>query len=106
MILFVIKISLFFPNDSNHQARLAIFFRDQQVETIKRTEVYTYSDFLAVCGGLLGLFLGMSVLSLIELIYYSSLRWYWAARREREQNALQQVEHQKVVSVIPVDQYD
>lgn len=88
------------------QARLAIFFRDQQVETIKRMEVYTYSDFLALCGGLLGLFLGMSVLSVIEFIYFGTLRWYWAARREREQNATQQIEHQKVVSVIPIDKVD
>ncbi|XP_055319315.1 pickpocket protein 28-like [Sitodiplosis mosellana] len=94
------------PELSNQKARLAIFFHDQQVETIKRIEVYTYSDFLAVCGGLMGLFLGMSVLSLIELIYYGTLRWYWAARREREQNAIQQMENQKIVSVIPIERYN
>lgn len=84
---------------------MAIFFRDQHVETIKRAEVYTYSDFMAVIGGLLGLFLGMSVLSVIELFYYGTLRWYWAARREREQNAAQELENQKIISVIPINRY-
>lgn len=85
---------------------MAIFFRDQNVETTKRMEVYTYSDFLAIVGGLLGLFLGMSILSVTEFVYYGTLRWYWAARREREANAIQDVENKKVVSVIPINHYD
>lgn len=38
-------------------------------------------DFLAICGGLLGLCLGISLLSIIELVYYSTLRLYWTIRR-------------------------
>lgn len=40
-------------------------------------ERYTISDFLAICGGLLGLFLGISLLSIIDLIYFSTLRLFW-----------------------------
>lgn len=68
--------------DSIHPTRLAVFFRNNQVETIKRMEKSSYSDFLAICGSLLGLFLGISTLSIIEFIYYASLRWYCANRRE------------------------
>ena len=32
---------------------------------------------MAICGGLLGLFLGATVLSIIEIVYYSSLRLFW-----------------------------
>lgn len=83
---------------SKQQARLAIFYREQKVETMKRTEVYTYSDFLAVCAGLLGLFLGMSVLSVIELIYYGSLRYYFDIRRKEAANNVV-----PVASIIPID---
>lgn len=50
------------------------------VETLKRSEMYTYTHFLAICGGLLGLFLGISQLSIIEFIYYSTLHLYWTLR--------------------------
>lgn len=58
-----------------------IYFRVYQVETHMRAEVNTIANFLASCGGLFGLFLGVSVLSIIEFLYYSTLRLYWALRR-------------------------
>ncbi|XP_055294959.1 pickpocket protein 28-like [Sitodiplosis mosellana] len=70
-----------------HQTRLSISFNDR-VETVKRVELYTFSDFLAICGGLLGLFLGISALSIIELVYYFTLRWFWIVRRSRTRNNL------------------
>lgn len=67
---------------------VTIFFRNHHVETYKRVEVYTYTNFLAICGGLLGLFLGVSALSIIEFIYYSTLRLFWAHRKWKSQNAV------------------
>lgn len=32
---------------------------------------------MAICGGLLGLFLGVSVLSLFEIIFHATLRLFW-----------------------------
>lgn len=55
-------------------ARLSIFFKEHQFITSKRSELYGQTDFLANCGGLLGLFMGVSVLSIIEVIYYFTLR--------------------------------
>lgn len=72
-----------------------------RVETIKRRETYTWSDFMAICGGLLGLFVGMSALSVIELVYYGSLRYYWEERRKRD--FAKKLEYEKIVSVIPID---
>ncbi|XP_055320381.1 uncharacterized protein LOC129577424 [Sitodiplosis mosellana] len=39
-----------------------------------RLEMYTMADFLASCGGLWGLFMDVSLLNIIELIYHFSLR--------------------------------
>lgn len=41
---------------------------------LNRTEIYTMADFMASCGGLLGLYMGISLLSIVELIYYFTLR--------------------------------
>ncbi|XP_031632053.1 pickpocket protein 28-like [Contarinia nasturtii] len=56
---------------------LSVSFADHEVTTLQRSETSTYNDFLATCGGLLGLFLGVSVLSVIEFIYYCTLRLFW-----------------------------
>lgn len=53
---------------------------------MERTERYTVTDFLAVCGGILGLFIGFSALSFIELIYYPFLRLFWTVRRMRTED--------------------
>lgn len=55
-------------------ARLSIYFKEHQFITSKRSELYGQTDFLANCGGLLGLFMGVSVLSIVECIYYFTLR--------------------------------
>lgn len=55
-------------------ARLAIFFKDKQFITSKRSELYGPTDFIANCGGLLGLFMGVSLLSVVEIVYHFTLR--------------------------------
>lgn len=67
---------------------ITIFFRDYNVVNLKRGEMYTITDFLAICGGLLGLFLGVSALSIIEFIYYSTLHLFWTLRRRKLQNTI------------------
>jgi Amiloride-sensitive sodium channel len=42
--------------------------------TSQRSELYGKTDFLANCGGLMGLFLGVSVISLLEIVYFCSIR--------------------------------
>ncbi|KAK9883370.1 hypothetical protein WA026_001542 [Henosepilachna vigintioctopunctata] len=54
--------------------RLNLFFKEQQFITSERNELYGQTDFLANCGGLLGLFTGFSFLSIVEIVYFLSLR--------------------------------
>lgn len=60
---------------------VTVFFKSSQIITLKRSELYGFSDFLASCGGLLGLFLGVSILSEIELIYFLTVRVWWQHKR-------------------------
>lgn len=48
----------------------------------KRIEFHSTADFLANSGGLFGLFLGASLLSLIEFVYYFTLRLFYVRRAE------------------------
>jgi acid-sensing ion channel, other len=49
--------------------------KDVDIVPLRRYQSFTFSEFLAQSGGMLGLFAGVSVLSIIELIYFLSLRW-------------------------------
>lgn len=55
-------------------AMFQIFFKDNQFITSERNELFGPIDFVANLGGLLGLFIGFSLLSLVEIIYYLTLR--------------------------------
>lgn len=57
-----------------HMSHFQIYFRKNQYITMDRNELFGITDFLANFGGLLGLFIGFSLLSLKELLYYFSLR--------------------------------
>jgi acid-sensing ion channel, other len=53
---------------------------------LRRYQSFTFSEFLAQSGGMMGLFAGISVLSIIELMYFLSMRWMinvWRWLREK-----------------------
>lgn len=79
---------------------LVVYFKDIEIDTMKRKEVYTVVDFLAICGSLLGLFLGISALSIVELIYYSTFRWFWYFRRSTPVNNDQTTNRSKWITFI------
>ncbi|CAO1310179.1 unnamed protein product [Diamesa serratosioi] len=57
----------------DEKSSLKIFFRDSYFIKSKRSELYGWIDFLANCGGLLGLTMGFSILSVVELVYHFTL---------------------------------
>ncbi|XP_055303176.1 pickpocket protein 28-like [Sitodiplosis mosellana] len=72
-------------NESSQQVTSSLFvvFKEHHFISINRTESYTMSDFIASCGGLFGLFMGISLLSVIELIYYFTLRLCCKLRQQK-----------------------
>ncbi|XP_052756948.1 pickpocket protein 28-like isoform X2 [Galleria mellonella] len=68
-------------------SRVMIFFKEPQFITSRRSELYGQTDFLANCGGLLGLFMGFSILSVVEILYFFTLRLWcvvWNRRRNKK----------------------
>ncbi|KXJ77447.1 hypothetical protein RP20_CCG007541 [Aedes albopictus] len=55
-------------------SKLGIYFREVQYITSKRSELFGMIDFISNCGGILGLCLGVSLFSVVELLYYCLVR--------------------------------
>ncbi|XP_039442675.1 pickpocket protein 28-like [Culex pipiens pallens] len=53
---------------------LVIMFRTEGFIPVVRRELYGTTDLLANAGGLLGLFMGISILSLVEILYFCSIK--------------------------------
>ncbi|KAL9703314.1 hypothetical protein quinque_006832 [Culex quinquefasciatus] len=60
--------------EGTQMARLGVYYKESQFITSRRSELYGLTDFLANCGGLLGLCMGVSLLSLVELLYFCLVR--------------------------------
>ncbi|ENN81697.1 hypothetical protein YQE_01903, partial [Dendroctonus ponderosae] len=61
-------------------SKLTLYFKASQFVTSKRHELYGFTDFFANFGGLLGLFTGVSVLSIMEVVYFVTLRLFFNIR--------------------------
>lgn len=60
-----------------------ISFKEEDFIIVVRSETNTMSDFISSCGGLFGLFMGASVLSIVEMVYYFTLRLYFKLKRRQ-----------------------
>lgn len=58
-----------------YEAAASIYFGDEEFTAYKRFESYSQTQLLSNIGGYLGLFLGISVLSLVEIVYFFTLRF-------------------------------
>ncbi|KAK5641668.1 hypothetical protein RI129_010215 [Pyrocoelia pectoralis] len=57
-----------------HFSKLKIYYKELQFLSCERNERYGMIDFFSNMGGLLGLFIGFSVTSAIEILYFCTLR--------------------------------
>lgn len=55
---------------------------------LRRTEMYAMTNLIATCGGLLGLFLGISLLSVIEIVAFCAIRLVARLARRRKRKNL------------------
>ncbi|XP_073948785.1 pickpocket protein 28-like [Choristoneura fumiferana] len=59
------------------------YFEDRTFTRFTKGEIFGLTEFLSNTGGLLGLCMGFSMMSVVELIYYVTLRALCLARRRR-----------------------
>ncbi|XP_058125994.1 pickpocket protein 28-like [Anopheles ziemanni] len=65
-----------FPNKLNNSdlSLIYIYFKEGHFNSIKRNQIFGVDDFIANCGGILGLFMGVSLLSIVEILYYFTMK--------------------------------
>jgi amiloride-sensitive sodium channel len=68
-----------------------VYFQEKVFRSFTKGELIGFTEFLSNTGGLLGLFLGFSVISLVELIYFLSIRPYCAVRRLMKERDVEEV---------------
>uniref|UniRef100_A0A1Y1MN03 Uncharacterized protein n=1 Tax=Photinus pyralis TaxID=7054 RepID=A0A1Y1MN03_PHOPY len=80
------KVKALYNNDNIsyngvHFSRLSVYYKDLQFLSCMRSEMFSAFDFASKVGGLLGLFIGFSITSAIEIVYFGTLRVGFNTRR-------------------------
>ncbi|KRT85852.1 ion channel, partial [Oryctes borbonicus] len=60
--------------DKEYRSLINIHFKDAYYIPMQREEMFGAMDFIAYSGGLLGLFIGFSFISSVEIVYFLTLR--------------------------------
>ncbi|XP_055843976.1 pickpocket protein 28 [Episyrphus balteatus] len=55
-------------------SRLTVYFKEKQFTAMKRSELYAVTTLIANYGGVLSLSIGFSLLSIVELLYFITIR--------------------------------
>ncbi|CAB3239600.1 unnamed protein product [Arctia plantaginis] len=76
-------------DDDTQYSKLEMYFKRSRFVSMHRSELFGLTDFLANIGGLLGLFLGFSFLSLVELFYFLTLRLWCTLKKDLKQEKLE-----------------
>lgn len=63
-------------NVDDGETPIFVSYKDPFFKKEIRSELHSLSEFFSNCGGSLGLFLGVSIFSIIELIYFCTVRLY------------------------------
>ncbi|RZF33594.1 hypothetical protein LSTR_LSTR009050 [Laodelphax striatellus] len=62
-------------NKLKSYSSIKLEYNNEGIAKKSRIGIYSFTGFIAQIGGLLGLFVGFSLVSLIEIIYFTSIRW-------------------------------
>lgn len=68
--------------DDFREINIDITFSDEQYFTLQRSEQHSFNNFISNCGGILSLFMGVSMLSIFEIVYTWTLRAFCNLRRQ------------------------
>jgi hypothetical protein len=72
-----------------------VFFKDSEFFPFVLKQQLTTLDFVSYCGGSLGLFLGFSALSAVEIVYYLTVRWMFLKYKKRRVSSEQSEDQTK-----------
>ncbi|EDW65549.1 uncharacterized protein Dvir_GJ19317 [Drosophila virilis] len=71
---------------------LHFYYLNNNFRSTTKSEMFGFTEFLSNTGGLLGLFMGFSIFSVIEIFYYVTMRPYCASRTLQQRRRRRQAE--------------
>jgi uncharacterized membrane protein len=74
------------------RSSISIFLKHDDFIYSKRSELYSATEFIANFGGILGLFLGVSILSIVEVIYFIAFRDVKKKDNEEDSDNVEEVD--------------
>lgn len=80
--------------------RVEIQFRESQFVPMRRSELYGLYDFVSNFGGLFGLFLGMSLMSIFEVIYFATIRLIASCRLRFKNEKQEKLRKREIASTV------
>ncbi|KAH8238226.1 hypothetical protein KR032_001299 [Drosophila birchii] len=80
-------------SNASEMSILHFYYMSNIFRSTTKSEMFGFTEFLSNTGGLLGLFMGFSIFSVIEIVYYITVRPYCASRtlRQRHHRRLEQL---------------
>lgn len=88
-VITFLKTPLSLSPSNMSYAYIMLFFKEDHFIALKRAELFGITDFIANCGGLLGLFMGVSLLSIVEIIYFCTIRWIYRLKGKKKPPGVQ-----------------
>ncbi|KAF5296274.1 hypothetical protein FQR65_LT10269 [Abscondita terminalis] len=82
----------------NNIIAVDVYFEVTDFSRFTKNELYGSSDIIASVGGLLGLFLGFSILSIVEVLYYVTLKLWCKIVRDKKKEKIDN----KIIPVMPL----
>jgi hypothetical protein len=82
-------------SDSYYKSVLHVLFKGSEFFPFVLQQQLTTLDFVSYCGGSLGLFLGFSALSAVEIVYYLTVRWMFLKYKKRRVSSEQSEDQTK-----------
>ena len=70
----------------NNVAILHVYFKNLHFIRQERGELYGFIDLFSNIGGLMGLCMGLSALSVVEVLYFFSMRLYFNKSMDRKED--------------------
>ncbi|KAL7744948.1 hypothetical protein ACLKA6_007220 [Drosophila palustris] len=77
---------------NNELSILHFYYVSNSFRSTTKSEMFGFTEFLSNTGGLLGLFMGFSIFSVIEIFYYVTVRPYCASRALQQRRQRREAE--------------
>ncbi|XP_058456325.1 pickpocket protein 28-like [Malaya genurostris] len=93
-----------FPPESVSYTQISVHYNKEKFPTFERTDSYTLTELLGTFGGLLGLFMGVSLLSFVEIVYFCTLRPFcvWRGKHRKLRLLQQQANTRRALDETPM----